>query len=60
MTVSDTPWYAYHENIITLTRYMAENGYEPDSIAYAVEKPWKYGDVFEDAQAEIKGEESEV
>lgn len=33
-----------HRDLVYLTRWMAENGYTPDDIAYAVEKPWKYED----------------
>jgi hypothetical protein len=38
---------------------MADHGYDAEAIAYAVEKPWKYSDVFQEAEAEIKGEDIE-
>ena len=28
--------------LVALVRWMANNGYRADEIAYAVEKPWKY------------------
>ena len=49
----NTPWFMSHDNIVTLTAYMADNGYDAADIAYAVEKPWKYGDVYLEA---VKGE----
>jgi hypothetical protein len=52
--MSDTPWFAYHENIVTLTRYIADQGYSADDVAYAVEKPWKYEKEFKEAQEELK------
>lgn len=47
------PWYSYHENIVTLTRYLADNGWDADDVAYAVEKPWKYEEEFQEAQKDI-------
>ena len=52
----DVPWFTYHENLVTLTRYMAENEYSAEQVAYAVEKPWKFDEEFELAQADTKGE----
>ena len=43
------PWFTDHSNLVTLTSYMADNGYNAEDIAYAVEKPWKYEDVFAEA-----------
>ena len=39
-------WWRDHDNIVTLTAYMAETGYSASEVAYAVEKPWKFEDVF--------------
>lgn len=39
-------WYQDHRNLVALTRYMADQGYDGAEIAYAVEKPWKFGDVW--------------
>jgi hypothetical protein len=47
-----SPWFGDHSNIVTLVSYMADNGYNAQDIAYAVEKPWKYEDVFLSAIAE--------
>lgn len=57
------PWFADHSNIVTLTSWMAENGYDPDDIAYAVEKPWKFEEEFLDAlqeQIHPQGEEESI
>jgi hypothetical protein len=49
-------WFVDHANLITLTAYMADHGYEAKDIAYAVEKPWKFEDEFLAAQREVSGE----
>lgn len=36
---------AGHQALVALTAYMAENGYSPKAIAYAVEKPHKHADI---------------
>lgn len=41
-----SPWFSDHSNLVTLTSYMAANGYTAEELAYAVEKPWKYEDEF--------------
>lgn len=45
-------WYTYHGNVVAMCRRMAECGYSAEAIAYAVEKPWKYADVFASALRE--------
>jgi hypothetical protein len=57
--MNETPWFLYHENIVTLTRYMAEKGCSADEVAYAVEKPWKYEEEFYEAEGEDEVEEEE-
>ncbi len=42
-------WFQVHDNLVTLTRWMADNGYTADDLAYAVEKPWKYEDEWRQA-----------
>lgn len=45
-------WFEEHDNIVLLVRYMADQPeYDKAAIAYAVEKPWKFEDVFGDAEA---------
>lgn len=44
-------WFTDHSNIVTLTAYLAAEGYDGKDIAYAVEKPWKYEIEFLDAIA---------
>ena len=45
-------WFQDYKNIVMLTAFMAENDAEPGEIAEAVEKPWKYTEMFEEALAE--------
>ena len=35
-------WFASHDNLVTLTYWLAGNGYDAGAVAHAVEKPWKY------------------
>lgn len=46
---NDLRWFQDYRNMIRLTRWMSDNGYEAGDIAYAVEKPWKYTEEFERA-----------
>jgi len=39
-------WWIKHSNLVTLTSWMATNGYTAAEVAYAVEKPWKHTDLF--------------
>ena len=41
-----------HDDLVLLTAYMAEHHYPASEVAYAVEKPWKYVEELEEAQAE--------
>lgn len=41
-TVTATPWYAVHDNLVLLTRHLADEGYEGDQIASVIEKPWQW------------------
>lgn len=46
MEIADD-WWRDYANIVLLVQYMAEQPeYTKDDIAYAIEKPWKYIDVF--------------
>ena len=45
----DRTWWEVHANIVLLVRWMADEDYDSDQIAYAVEKPWKHKDEFERA-----------
>jgi hypothetical protein len=38
----DERWFADYANIVTLTAWLAENNYDADEVARAVEKPWNY------------------
>jgi hypothetical protein len=38
----DQEWFKDHANLVLLTSWMADNGYDAKDVAYAVEKPWKY------------------
>jgi hypothetical protein len=45
-----------HEDLVILTAWMVENGYEASDIAYAVEKPHKYADELAQAKAALEAE----
>jgi hypothetical protein len=47
-------WWDASDNMVTLTAWMADNGYSAKDVAYAVEKPWKYEDEFKTATAELE------
>lgn len=47
----ELPWYAVHANLVLLTRYLADGGWEAETIADAVEKPWKYEPEYRAARA---------
>lgn len=52
MNTADTRhWYRDYENVAVLVSYLAARGDSATSIAYAVEKPWKYDEEFRTAQA---------
>lgn len=48
-------WYANHENLVTLTRWMADDGRSAYEVADAVEKPWKFTDEFKFARYDLQG-----
>ena len=52
MSESSHVWWANHDNIVTLTAWMAEHGHDAREVAYAVEKTWKFGDLYEQAEAD--------
>lgn len=41
-----------YNDLITLTRWMAQNGYSADDVAYAIEKPHKYLDELKAAKGD--------
>jgi hypothetical protein len=45
----ELPWHQDQRNLVLLTRWMADNDYTADQVAYAVEKPWKHEDEFKQA-----------
>lgn len=47
-------WYASHENIVILARHLADQGEAASTVAYAVEKPWKFTEEFEAALEELE------
>lgn len=40
------------DHLVVLTSWMADNGYTPSEIAYAVEKPWKHTDLLAAARGD--------
>lgn len=52
----DHEWYEIHDNLALTARWMADNGYKADDLAYFVEKPHKYENEFKQAQAAYEAE----
>ena len=48
--MTDPIGYQDHRNLVALTRRMAEQGATGEEVAYAVEKPWKFDDVWAESQ----------
>jgi hypothetical protein len=48
--MSTFEWHTRHENLVTLTAYMADNGYSAKELAAVVEKPWNYEDLWNEAK----------
>jgi hypothetical protein len=42
MAETEAEWWTVHDNLVILTRWMADNGWTPSEIARCVEKPWSY------------------
>jgi hypothetical protein len=40
-------WEPTYDEVVRLTAWMAQNDYSADQVAYAVEKPWKHADYWE-------------
>jgi hypothetical protein len=49
-----------YDDLIVLTAWLAERGYSASSVAYAVEKPWKFPDELSLAKAVFEHETSVV
>jgi hypothetical protein len=48
----ETPWWEVHENIVFLTRSMADSdNYDAAIIADVVEAPWSYETEYQEARA---------
>lgn len=50
--MTEIKWFNEYDNVVRLTSYMADNGYDAQEVAYAVEKPWKFVDVWEQAKVQ--------
>jgi hypothetical protein len=48
--LQESKWWETHDNLVTLTAWMAENQFEASEVARAVEKPWNYTDEFMSAR----------
>lgn len=48
--VKALPWHAVHFNLVTLTAWMAGEGFTAGQVADAVEKPWKHWREFRAAE----------
>jgi len=46
-------WWRTYDNVVLLTGWLAEQGFDAKAVAYAVEKPWKYEAEFYAAKYEL-------
>jgi len=49
---------AKRDDLIILTAWLAANGYDADTVAEAVRKPWNWLEELGDAKAELTGRSS--
>ena len=47
-----------YDDLVLLTAWMAAEGYTPNDIAYAVEKPWKWAEELVQAKAALTGRDA--
>lgn len=47
-----------HDDLVVLTAWLADRGYSASSVAYAVEKPWKFANELSLAKAVLEHETS--
>jgi hypothetical protein len=48
----ETEWWTVHENLVFLTRFMADSdNYDAGTIADVAEKPWKWQTEYAEARA---------
>ena len=52
----ETRWWETHEKIVLTAQWMAENGESANSVAYLIEKPWKFSAEYVQAEAELAEE----
>ena len=55
-TVAPVAWYVVHANIVTLTAWMADQGYTAHTVADAVEQPWSYEEEYNQARAALEAD----
>lgn len=53
----DDPWYADHQNLALLWRWLEDRGDQPADPAHFIEKPWKWEPEWNELQAEQAHEE---
>lgn len=41
-------WWEDHDTLVALTSYLVSRNYTAHDVAYAVEKPWKFQDEYEE------------
>lgn len=49
----DGNWHESHDNVVILTRWMADDGRSAYEVADAVEKPWKFTDEYKMARYDL-------
>lgn len=47
MGIPTQRWEPTYDEVVRLTAWMAQHGYSASDVAYAVEKPWKHADYWE-------------
>ncbi len=54
----ENPDHAFtHSQLAELAHYLADSGHDADTVAYAVEKPWKYPDAWQAIQSDIPADQ---
>jgi hypothetical protein len=48
MITREMQWFEKMENLIQLAKFMQYRAYTTSDIIYMFEKPWKYGDLYDE------------
>ena len=53
MITREIQWFEKMENLIQLAKFMEYRAYTTSEIIYMFEKPWKYGDIYDEMLEEL-------